>query len=110
LNFENVQVTTMEGNIVIEDANTRIAKGERVLLMGPSGSGKSTLFRAIAGLWPWGAGKIVIPERRSMMFMPQRPYLPLGPLRAALTYPASPRKFTTKKLKAALHRCGLLCP
>ena len=107
LNFENVQVTTMEGNIVIEDANTRIAKGEQVLLMGPSGSGKSTLFRAIAGLWPWGAGKIVIPERRSMMFMPQRPYLPLGPLRAALTYPASPRKFTTEKLKAALHRCGL---
>src|SRR5258708_4171107 len=83
LDFENLQITTAEGNIVIEDANTKIAKGERVLLTGPSGSGKSTLFRAIAGLWPWGAGRIVIPERRSMMFMPQRPYLPLGPLRAA---------------------------
>ena len=107
LDFENLQITTIEGNIVIEDANTRIAKGERVLLTGPSGSGKSTLFRAIAGLWPWGCGKIIAPERRCMMFMPQRPYLPLGPLRAALTYPASPRKFATAKLKAVLHRCGL---
>jgi putative ATP-binding cassette transporter len=107
LDFENLQITTIEGNIVIEDANTRIAKGERVLLTGPSGSGKSTLFRAIAGLWPWGCGKIIVPERRCMMFMPQRPYLPLGPLRAALTYPASPRKFATAKLKAVLHRCGL---
>ena len=107
LDFENLQITTIEGNIVIEDANTRIAKGERVLLTGPSGSGKSTLFRAIAGLWPWGCGKIIAPERRCMMFMPQRPYLPLGRLRAALTYPASPRKFTTAKLKAVLHRCGL---
>ncbi|TMK24448.1 MAG: ABC transporter ATP-binding protein/permease, partial [Alphaproteobacteria bacterium] len=76
LDFENLQLTTIEGNIVIDDANSRIAKGERVLLMGPSGSGKSTLFRAIAGLWPWGAGRIIVPERRCMMFMPQRPYLP----------------------------------
>jgi len=107
LNFENLQITTIEGNIVIEDADTKIAKGDRVLLTGPSGSGKSTLFRAIAGVWPWGCGKIIVPEPRGMMFMPQRPYLPLGPLRAALTYPASPRKFTTAKLKAVLHRCGL---
>ena len=107
LNFENLQITTSEGNIVIEDANTRIAKGERVLLTGPSGSGKSTLFRAIAGLWPWGAGRIIVPERRGMMFMPQRPYLPLGALRGALTYPASPRRFPTLALKKALRRCRL---
>src|SRR5437773_629779 len=107
LDFENLQITTAEGNIVIEDANTKIAKGERVLLTGPSGSGKSTLFRAIAGLWPWGAGRIIVPERRCMMFMPQRPYLPLGPLRGALTYPASRRRFPTEALKKALRRCHL---
>src|SRR5438105_3859811 len=107
LDFENLQLTTIEGNIVIDDANSRIAKGERVLLMGPSGSGKSTLFRAIAGLWPWGAGRIIVPERRCMMFMPQRPYLPLGPLRGALTYPASRRRFPTEALKKALRRCHL---
>ena len=107
LDFENLQLTTSEGNIVIEDANSRIAKGERVLLMGPSGSGKSTLFRAIAGLWPWGVGRIVVPERRCMMFMPQRPYLPLGSLRTAMTYPASPRRFRAAALRDALKRCHL---
>ena len=52
--------------------------------MGESGSGKSTLFRAIAGLWPWGSGMIRIPPPEQMMFLPQRPYLPLGTLRAAV--------------------------
>ncbi|MBV9014555.1 MAG: ABC transporter ATP-binding protein/permease, partial [Alphaproteobacteria bacterium] len=107
LNFEDLQITTIEGNIVIEDANTTIKKGERVLIVGPSGSGKSTLFRAISGLWPWGAGKIVLPDQARVMFMPQRPYLPLGPLRSALTYPASARKFSAAQLKAVLNRCGL---
>lgn len=107
LDFENLQITTIEGNIVIEDANTTIRKGDRVLIVGPSGSGKSTLFRAISGLWPWGAGRIVRPDDARMMFMPQRPYLPLGTLRAALSYPAPPRKFTSARLKAVLHRCGL---
>jgi len=107
LDFENLQITTAEGNIIIEDTNTRIAKGERVLIVGPSGSGKSTLFRAICGLWPWGAGKIVVPDKARLMFMPQRPYLPLGSLRAALTYPASARHFPTATLKATLRRCQL---
>ena len=107
LHFENLQITTSEGNIIIEDTNTRIAKGERVLIVGPSGSGKSTLFRAICGLWPWGAGKIVVPDKARLMFMPQRPYLPLGSLRAALAYPASPRRFPTKILKETLRRCQL---
>jgi len=107
LHFENLQITTSEGNIIIEDTNTRISKGERVLIVGPSGSGKSTLFRAVCGLWPWGAGKIVVPDKARLMFMPQRPYLPLGSLRAALAYPASPRRFPTKILKGTLRRCQL---
>jgi len=78
-----------------------------VLIVGPSGSGKSTLFRAVCGLWPWGAGKIVVPDKARLMFMPQRPYLPLGSLRAALAYPASPRRFPTKILKGTLRRCQL---
>ena len=88
LRFDDLQIIHPDGNIMIADANTEIAKGERVLIVGPSGSGKSTLFRAIAGLWPWGTGKIVLPDRSQMMFMPQRPYLPLGTLRAAVSYPA----------------------
>jgi len=77
------------------------------LIVGESGSGKSTLFRAIAGLWPWGAGSILLPSRSKIMFMPQRPYLPLGTLRAALAYPATPKHFSKPAVKAALDRCGL---
>jgi putative ATP-binding cassette transporter len=107
LRFRELQITRVDGNVVIGDAHTEIAKGERVLIVGPSGSGKSTLFRAIAGLWPWGAGQIVLPDRSAMMFLPQRPYLPLGTLRAAICYPASVRKFPIADVRAALKRCGL---
>lgn len=107
LAFNDLQVGHADGNVVIQEANAEIAAGEKVLIVGESGTGKSTLFRAIAGLWPWGAGEIRIPPRDSMMFMPQRPYIPLGSLRAALAYPASPKKFPDAALVAALERCGL---
>ena len=102
LHFADLQITHVDGNIVIADANTEIAKGERVLIVGPSGSGKSTLFRAIAGLWPWGAGKIVMPDRSRMMFMPQRPYLPLGTLRAAVVLSGLGAQVSLSDVKAAL--------
>jgi putative ATP-binding cassette transporter len=105
--FRDLQVAHSDGNVVIQDANVEIAAGERVLIVGESGSGKSTLFRAIAGLWPWGAGEIRLPPRADMMFMPQRPYLPLGTLRAALCYPAAPGAFTEAVQVAALERCAL---
>ncbi len=107
LSFENLQVAHSSGNVVIQGANAEIRAGESVLIVGESGTGKSTLFRAIAGLWPWGAGQIRIPPRASMMFMPQRPYIPLGTLRAGLTYPDAPDRFDDAAQVAALERCGL---
>jgi putative ATP-binding cassette transporter len=107
LAFRDLQIAHPDGNVVIDEANAEIAPGERVLIVGESGTGKSTLFRAIAGLWPWGSGEIRIPDRAGMMFMPQRPYLPLGTLRAAVSYPSSPRKFSDAAVRAALERCGL---
>jgi putative ATP-binding cassette transporter len=107
LAFRDLQIGHADGNVVIQEANAEIKAGEKVLIVGESGTGKSTLFRAIAGLWPWGAGEIRIPPRERMMFMPQRPYIPLGPLRAALAYPAAPKKFPDAAMKAALERCGL---
>ena len=65
--------------------------GERTLVTGPSGSGKSTLFRAIAGIWPFGAGSIAIPAGASLMMLPQRPYFPIGSLRGAIVYPGQGR-------------------
>jgi putative ATP-binding cassette transporter len=107
LAFRDLQIAHSDGSIVLGETNTKIAKGERVLIAGDSGSGKSTLFRAIAGLWPWGAGTIVHPARGDMMFMPQRSYLPLGTLRAALAYPAPLKNFAKPAVRAALERCGL---
>ena len=107
LAFRDLQVGHADGNVVIQDATAEIHAGEKVLIVGESGTGKSTLFRAVAGLWPWGSGEIRTPPREHMFFMPQRPYLPLGTLRAVLAYPASPKKFPDAALQAALERCAL---
>ncbi|MBM3490843.1 MAG: ABC transporter ATP-binding protein/permease [Alphaproteobacteria bacterium] len=66
-----------------------LAEGEAVLLAGPSGSGKSTLFRALAGIWPFGQGRIARPAGARLLFLPQRPYLPIGKLRQVVAYPAA---------------------
>jgi putative ATP-binding cassette transporter len=81
------------------DANT--------LVTGPSGAGKSTLFRAIAGVWPYGNGAIAIPESATLMMLPQRPYLPIGSLRAAITYPAPSDAFAADRIKKTLTAVGL---
>jgi len=107
LAFRNLEVAFANGTTVIADASAEIRSGERVLIQGESGTGKSTLFRAIGGLWPWGAGEIEIPPREDMMFMPQRPYLPLGSLSGALCYPAGPDAFPEADQRAALDRVGL---
>jgi putative ATP-binding cassette transporter len=107
LAFQELSILLADGRVVIAEATATLHPGERVLLVGESGSGKSTLFRAIAGLWPWGSGRILLPKRSEMMFMPQRPYLPLGTLRAVLCYPASPGAFSDDVIEAALQRVGL---
>ena len=107
LEFDGVSLLSSDGRVVIAEATVEIGPGERTLILGESGAGKSTLFRAVAGLWPWGSGTIRVPDARSIMFMPQRPYLPLGTMRAAITYPQPPDTFTTADVKAAMQRVGL---
>jgi putative ATP-binding cassette transporter len=107
LAFDEVSVLFADGRVVIAETSVEIALGERVLIVGESGAGKSTLFRALAGLWPWGTGTIMRPDPDTMMFMPQRPYLPLGTLRAALAYPDAPDAFPTAAIEGALKRVGL---
>jgi putative ATP-binding cassette transporter len=107
LAFDGVSVLLSDGQVVIQEATVEIGHGERVLIVGESGAGKSTLFRALAGLWPWGGGTIYLPDPSGMMFMPQRPYLPLGTMRAAITYPDAPGAYDTADVEAAVKRVGL---
>lgn len=88
-------------------ADLTIAPGERVLITGPSGSGKSTLLRAIAGIWPFGTGRVRLPAQGTAMVLPQKPYLPIGSLRAAVTYPAPPEAFDADTVRAVLDAVGM---
>ncbi|MFC7476744.1 ABC transporter ATP-binding protein/permease [Dankookia sp. GCM10030260] len=105
--FDRVTLHAPDGRVLVDGASAAILAGERVLIQGGSGSGKSTLFRAAAGLWPWGEGRIRMPDPAATMLLPQRPYLPLGTLREAVCYPAPPGRFTDAAIGAALARCGL---
>lgn len=99
-------LTRPSGETLVAEAEIEIGRPERVLIRGQSGSGKSTIMRAVAGVWPWGRGEILLP-RGIIMFMPQKPYFPLGTLREALYYPKAPEGVTGEMLQEMLHRVGL---
>jgi putative ATP-binding cassette transporter len=96
-----------DGRVLASIPSARIEPGDRWLLTGPSGAGKSTLVRAVAGLTPDGAGRIVVPQDASLMFVPQRPYLPEGSLREALAYPLPAAAFAAHQVARAALRAGL---
>ena len=84
-----------------------VQNGQRILVTGPSGCGKSTLFRAIAGIWPYGAGSIEIPHKLGVLFIPQRSYLPIGTLRSAIGYPSGEDAFKDLAIRHYLKSCRL---
>lgn len=86
---DNMQINLPDGKPLLENISFTLHPGHNVLIQGVSGSGKSTLLRAISGIWPFVDGKIFLPERDKLMFIPQKSYLPLGTLRAALNYPGN---------------------
>jgi putative ATP-binding cassette transporter len=107
IHLDGLAVAQHDGRVMIDEADTTINAGEKVLLMGESGTGKSTLIRAVAGLWPWGSGAVRLPAGAKIAFLPQRPYMPLGTLRQVLSYPDAGEIHTDQILQEALTRCGL---
>lgn len=89
VSVENMQVNLPDGTPLLTKLNFTLRPGANVLLKGVSGSGKSTLLRALAGIWPFVTGRINLPKNEELMFIPQKPYLPLGTLREALLYPGN---------------------
>lgn len=106
LRLRALSVTLDDGTPVVNDADIEIAPGEKVLVVGESGTGKSTLVRAIAGLWPWGTGEVQI-DVNGLSLMPQRPYVPLGTLRRAVTYPLSPDSVDDAVVRRSVDDVGL---
>ena len=105
--IDHVSLTLPNGSPLMAASSTVIKPGESVLIRGPSGSGKSTLFRAIAGIWPFGAGQVRLPLNRRSLFLPQRPYLPIGTLREVIAYPMLDGDFSDKNVGDALTTVGL---
>jgi vitamin B12/bleomycin/antimicrobial peptide transport system ATP-binding/permease protein len=107
LRLQDLSVRLNDGTAVVDDTDVVIMPGERVLVAGESGSGKSTLVRAIAGLWPWGGGSIEIKRGAKMFLLPQRPYVPIGTLRRAATYPDAPESRSVEEVAGAFEQVGL---
>jgi len=102
IDLEDVDLFLPDGRRIVETKHLVLAGGESVALSGPSGSGKSTLFRAISGIWPYGEGRIRSPEDIRVMVVPPKPYIPIGTLRAAVTYPAVPGIYSDDDIGRAL--------
>jgi putative ATP-binding cassette transporter len=105
--LRGLSVSLPNGATLLRGVDEKLARGEPVLVTGPSGSGKSTLFRALAGIWPFGAGTIERPDTAECLFLPQKPYLPIGTLRAAVAYPSAADAFSDDSLRAVLRACRL---
>jgi putative ATP-binding cassette transporter len=109
LRADHLELALPNGAPIVPDLDFQIEPGERVLVQGPSGSGKSTLFRAIAGIWPFGRGQLQLPCQARMLFLPQKPYMPIGTLRAAVSYPTASGAFDDQAIREAL-QAALLAP
>jgi putative ATP-binding cassette transporter len=107
LTVKGMDLQLPDGQPLIANVNLSLERGDTVLLAGSSGSGKSTLLRAIAGIWPFGRGEVLGPPLAQLLFLPQKPYLPIGTLRAVVSYPMPNGGLDDAILREALAGVGL---
>ena len=107
LALDNVRITWTDTGAELEPKTVDVKPGDRLQIIDGTGRGRGAFFSALAGLWPFGSGKISLPAGARTMFLPERPYMPDGTLRAAITYPAAPSDFSDEQLNAALARVDL---
>ena len=107
LSLDRVNLALPGGRSLMEGVSFDIQPGDTTLISGPSGAGKSTLFRAIAGIWPFGRGEIRLPRNGRVLFLPQKPYLPIGTLREVVSYPTPSAGVADGALREALQVVGL---
>lgn len=105
ITVSHLELALPDGRTLLKDLHWKIALGEKILLQGPAGFGKSTLLKAIAGLWMYGQGEITLPKEKSILFLPQKMYLPLGSFKELLSYPHGAQQ--EKEIDEILKLCFL---
>jgi len=105
--IDQLRLNLPDGHALVTLSSLDIQMGQHILVTGPSGCGKSTLVRAIAGIWPYGSGNIEIPQNWKLLFLPQKSYLPIGTLRAAVAYPAGENSYTDLAIQHYFDLCHL---
>jgi putative ATP-binding cassette transporter len=107
LSMQDLALSLPQGKPLLAPTTLQLEAGEAVLVSGPSGAGKSTLFRALAGIWPYWSGRILLPKGVRLLFLPQKPYLPVGALKHAVCYPAGAGAFQDGEVSEVLRAVGL---
>jgi putative ATP-binding cassette transporter len=108
IGIEDLEIASPDGGDMLKERSVALHAGERVLIVGAPGAGKTLLFRALAGLWPWGSGRVTRPRDQAIFYLPRgTPYLPRGTLREVLAYPFAIGKFESAAYEVALARLGL---
>lgn len=107
LRLENVGVKKADEKAVLDQHEVDVVPGDRIHIVDNTRSGRNPLLAALAGLWPWGSGKVKGPADMNMMFLKRQPYFPPGSLRAALAFPSEPSAVPDSDIKAALDRVEL---
>jgi len=105
--LQDLELDLPQGKPLLASVTVELKPGEDVLITGPSGAGKSTLFRALAGIWPYWKGRLRLPKGARRLFLPQKPYIPLGSLKHAVSYPEDASRFSDDEVRDALQAVGL---
>jgi putative ATP-binding cassette transporter len=105
--IDRLEIASSAGAAKLAESHVEVKSGERVLVIGESGNARTLFFRALAGLWPWGAGRIARHAGESVLYLPRTSYLPPGTLREVLAYPSAIAAFQTEACINALERVGL---
>jgi vitamin B12/bleomycin/antimicrobial peptide transport system ATP-binding/permease protein len=107
IGIEALELALPQGKPLLAATSIQFRPGEDVLVTGPTGAGKSTFFRAMAGIWPYWKGHVRLPQGARLLFLPQKPYLPIGTLKRAVTYPGDAASFSDAEIADALRAVGL---
>jgi putative ATP-binding cassette transporter len=105
--IDGLEIASPGGCTKLQEQHIEVHAGDRILVVGETGAGKTLLFRALAGLWPWGAGRVARPKGDVILYVPRTAYMPPGTLREVAAYPSGVEKFDDQAITQALNRLEL---